>query len=113
LEEPSFLIEVGGRLSVFTAGEYIGEYTLPDIFPIWIWIFDGESYYYYMASSGSITIDSFGEIGEAIEGTFDATFILSGDLVVPVGIGDDNQTVSGSFRVKRISEEELPVPEIN
>ena len=112
-EDPSFLIQVGGRLYVFTAGEYTGEYALPELGTVWIWIMDGEAFYYYMASEGSITIDSFGEIGEAIEGSFNATFTLSGDFVVPAGIGDDNQTVTGTFRVKRVSEEDLPEPEIN
>jgi len=105
-ENPDFFIEVGGTLYVMTAGNYTGEYQLPDYGYAFIDISEGEGVYYYFLSSGTVTINSFGAIGEAVEGTFNATFVL------PTAIGDTPQEVSGSFRVKRIAPEDLP-PMIN
>ena len=54
--------------------------------------------YIYMAYSGNVTISSFEEEGGAIEGTFQATFILIGDFAMPAAIGGTPQSVTGSFR---------------
>ena len=112
--ELEFIVEVEGFLYVETSGIYTGTYSLEDIYnTVWVWIYSEETWYPYMASSGTVTIDVFNEIGGSVEGSFDATFILSGDLIVPLDLGDEPQEITGTFRVKRVSEEDLPEMIIN
>jgi len=108
-EELEFIVEVEGYLYVETPGTYTGTYSLEDIFnSVWVWIYSDDIWYPYMTSSGTVTIDAFNEIGGSVEGSFNATFILSGDSILPLDIGDEPQTITGTFRVKRVSEEDLP-----
>ena len=53
-------------------------------------------------SSGTLTISVFGEEGEAVEGTFDITLGLG-----PAALGDPSLTITGEFRLKRVSSEEI------
>jgi hypothetical protein len=109
LEDPvSFYIEVEADLFPPILGTYTGNFDLYLSEDGWIRIFiiqDGTPYYYY-SISGTVNISSFGDVGEAIEGTFDVTLNEGGDLIFT--IGDPSLYVEGSFRVKRIAEEDLP-----
>jgi hypothetical protein len=108
--EQSFAVEVYGNIVIETPGVYVGEYDETDGFAV-IWIWDGSSEYVYYPDEVTLTITSFGEIGGVIEGTFSGTFddIMGGPVgLEPAALGDDNQSVSGSFRVKRVAEEDFP-----
>jgi hypothetical protein len=45
-------------------------------------------------------------VGEAVEGTFDIIFETD---MEPAGIGDSPLSVTGEFRLKRISQEDIPL----
>jgi hypothetical protein len=113
-EDLDFIINVQGYLYTDTPGNYTGEYDLEDVLSsVWIWIYSDSIWYPYTASSGTVTIDVFNEIGGSVEGSFNASFIISGDTIIRMDLGDSPQTITGSFRVKRIGEEDLPVREFN
>jgi hypothetical protein len=65
-----------------------------------------DSGFMYSLLTGSVTVTSFGEVGGAIEGTFEATankIVLSGIKLQPPE--PDVTITEGSFRVKRIADE--------
>jgi hypothetical protein len=73
---------------------------------------DSGSGYYYTLDSGSLTVTSFGEVGEAISGTFSATLsyplIQQGVKVAAPTI----QITEGEFKVKRVDDGySLPFPD--
>jgi len=113
-EELNSWVEVAGYLHVETAGTYTGVYTLGLMNNVRISIYNEPDFYIYYAQSGTVTIDVFNDIGGSVEGSFDASFVIGGDLVFsPLELGDSPQPVTGTFRVKRVSEEDLPEPLIN
>jgi hypothetical protein len=113
LQNPvSFYIEVSASLYSPTAGVYTGDYLLNDNGNVRVFIIQEDTPYSYFSQSGTVNISAFGDVGSAIEGTFDATFIQGGDFAA-FGIGDPTLSISGSFRVKRIAEEDLPPPILN
>ena len=92
-------------------GVYLDDYdasrnSIQSFGEITIIAYDGKNLYEYSSSSGTISITSFGNVGEAIEGTFDLTF--EGGLK-PFAFGDSPEDVQGSFRVKRIAAEDVPI----
>jgi len=80
--------------------------TASEDFEVDIWIVEGGIYYYYFATAGILQVTTYGEVGGAVEGTFNLT--LTGGIV-PAALGDSPLTTTGSFRVKRI-EYSLPMP---
>lgn len=113
-EDLDFFVRVQGYLYAETPGSYSGDYSLTDVFnSVWVWIYSDSTWYPYSASSGTVTVDVFNDIGGSVEGSFDATFSLSGDTIIRMELGDESQTITGTFRLERISEEDLPEPEIN
>ena len=68
-----------------------------------LFISENSVLYLYESSSGTISISVFGEEGEAVEGTFDITLGIA-----PLDLGDSSLTITGEFRLKRVSSEEIP-----
>jgi hypothetical protein len=109
-----------GSLLPYIKGEYIGDYifianngaggnVLNSIavgygyLSINIW--DGLDGYQYRATEGTVTITSFGDVGGAVEGTFDVTFTL----MVPLALGDPTLAITGDFRLLRVSADDFPI----
>ena len=102
------MIYVIAYLHPFEQGVYIDDYdaSANSIQEITISVGEDSNLYEYTSSSGTITVTSFGDVGEAIEGTFDLTFV--GGLM-PTAFGGSPEDVIGSFRVKRIAAEDVPI----
>jgi len=66
---------------------------------------DFPDFYQYRATGGTLTITSFGDVGGAVEGTFDVTFTH----MVPVALGDPTLTITGDFRLLRVSADDFPI----
>jgi hypothetical protein len=64
-----------------------------------IWMYTEGMYYHYYASSGTLEITTYEEVGGAVAGSFDLT--LEGGIETFV-LGDSPLTTTGSFRVKNI-----------
>jgi hypothetical protein len=109
------LVSFLGSLLPYIKGEYIGDYTLAVIngfnsiyvgdgyLSINIW--DGLDGYQYRATGGTVTFTSFGDVGGAVEGTFDVTFTI----MLPAALGDSPLTVTGGFRLLRVSVDDFPI----
>ena len=87
-------------VEVYFDGSTIGTFTIAEEdFDFYIWIAVGGNYYYYYTSAGTLQVTAYGEVGGAVEGTFNLT--LEGGIE-PAALGDSPLTITGSFRVKRI-----------
>lgn len=110
------LVDFWGSLVPYIQGEYLGDYTLAvinglnSIFVgygnLSIEIFDIPDFYQYRATGGTVTITSFGDVGGAVEGTFDVTFGID---LGPVALGDPTLTITGDFRLLRVSIDDFPI----
>ena len=111
-EEPTDnVIYVIAYLHPFEEGVYIDDYdasrnSIQSFGEITIFVGEDSNLYEYSSSSGTISVTSFGDVGETIEGTFD--LIFEGGLM-PTAFGDSPEDVQGSFRVKRIAAEDVPI----
>jgi hypothetical protein len=104
-------IDVKGRLLPHTPEVYEDEYDAArnsdqSFGRLSIYIREDKAEYLYGSTSGTITVTSFGPVGEAVEGTFDIIFETD---MEPAGIGDSPLSVTGEFRLKRISQEDIPL----
>ena len=114
------LVDFYGSLLPYVQGEYLGDYTLTgnngvgvnvlnSIYVgyghLYINIWDDPDSYQYSTTGGTVTITSFGDVGGAVEGTFDVTF---GIYLGPVALGDPTLTITGDFRLLRVSEDDFP-----
>ena len=112
IEEPTDnVIYVIAYLHPFEEGVYVDDYdasanSIQSFGEITISVGENSNLYEYSSNSGTITVTSFGDVGEPIEGTFDLTFV--GGLI-PTAFGDSPEDVQGSFRVKRIAAEDVPI----
>lgn len=109
-EDLDDVVDVRARLYPHTQGVYEDDYdtatnTITSYGELRIYISENSEVYLYSSTSGTITISVFGEEGEAVEGTFNVTF--AGGLP-PAELGDSPITVTGEFRLKRVSSEEFP-----
>ena len=109
-EDLDNVIDVRGRLYPHTQGVYEDDYdaagnTINSYGELGIHISENSVVYLYSSTSGIITITSFGAEGEAVEGTFDITFEGG---IAPASIGDSPLAVTGEFRLKRVSWEDIP-----
>ena len=109
------LINFLGTLRPYVQGEHLGDYTLEEINGLnsvfvgygylSLEIFDIPDMYLYRATAGTVTITSFGDVGGAVEGTFDVTLTY----MVPLDLGDPTLPVTGDFRLLRVSEDDFPI----
>ena len=114
-EDLDNVIDMKGRLFPHTPGVYEDDYdvaqnTINSYGEVMINVIENSQDYPYRATSGIITITSFGAVGEPVEGTFDLTFTLwlpAGDSFAPL-FGADSYDITGSFRVKRVAVEDIP-----
>jgi hypothetical protein len=112
-ETSGILVDFLGSLFPYIKGEYLGDYTLVVINGLnsilvgdgylSIEILDIPDFYIYSATGGTVTITSFGDVGGAVEGTFDVTFTL------PAALGDPTLAITGDFRLLRVSEDDFPI----
>ena len=115
-ETSDIRVDFWGPLFPYIKGEYQGDYTLAVVngfnsiyvgygyLTIDIW--DDLDWYRYNSTGGTVTITSFGDVGGAVEGTFDVTFM--GGIVEPAALGDSPLDVTGDFRLLRVSEDDFP-----
>jgi hypothetical protein len=99
----------------YVQGEYLGDYTLEEINglnSIYIGygnlsleIFDTPDLYIYRATAGTLTITSFGDVGGAVEGTFDVTITY----MPPLALGDPTMAITGDFRLLRVLANDFPI----
>ena len=98
----------------YTQGVYTGTYTLgidgvPDSYIgdgyLYIDVVEeGEPYFYY-STSGTVTITSFGEVGEAVEGNFNVHISIPLDFIIGSFAGpllEIEYNIEGTFRLKRV-----------
>jgi len=109
-EDLDNVIDVRARLFPHTPGTYEDDYdaatnSINSFCELDIYISQNSEVYLYDSTSGTTTITVFGAEGEAVEGTFNITF--QGGLA-PAAIGDSPITVTGEFRLKRVSWEDIP-----
>jgi len=109
------LVDFLGSLFPYIQGEYLGDYTLAGVNGLnstyvgygylSIEILDIPDFYIYRATGGTLTITSFGDVGGAVEGTFDVTFTY----MVPTALGDPTLAITGDFRLLRVSVDDFPI----
>lgn len=102
--ETLFGIEPAGDyvyVEVYVDGTTIGQYFYPGDLNVIIKVTVEGVYSEYHANSGSLEFITYGEIGSAVEGSFNVGLDLvpTGGGVVPLGTA---HTVEGTFRVERI-----------
>ena len=107
-EDLDNVVDVRARLIPHTQGVYEDVYdmatnTINSYGELSLFISENSVLYLYESSSGTISISVFGEEGEAVEGTFDITLGIA-----PLDLGDSSLTITGEFRLKRVSSEEIP-----
>ena len=110
-EDLDNIVDVRARLYPHTQGVYedvydMVTYSVYSHGALVLQIIENSELYRYESaagSSGTITISVFGEEGEAVEGTFDITLGLG-----PTALGDPSLAITGEFRLKRVSSEEIP-----
>ena len=111
-EEPTDnVIYVIAYLHPFEEGVYVDDYdasrnSIQSFGDITISVGENSNLYEYSSSSGTISVTSFGDVGETIEGTFD--LIFEGGVMASA-FGGSPEDVQGSFRVKRIAAEDVPI----
>ena len=106
-----------GSLLPYIKGENLGDYTLEEINGlnsiyagygyVSLEIYDIPDMYQYRATGGTLTITSFGDVGGAVEGTFNVTLTYMD--MEPLDLGDPTLTITGDFRLLRVSVEDFPI----
>jgi hypothetical protein len=109
-EDLDNVVDVRARLFPHTHGIYEDDYdaatnTIHSYGELDLYVSVNSEVYLYNSTSGTITISVFGEEGDVVEGTFNVT--LEGGLP-PAELGDPSIVVTGEFRLKRISIEDIP-----
>jgi hypothetical protein len=113
-ERADIALQLHGYLSPSTPGVYIGTYddTGSDAgFFISLFYEITEPYpnnYFYLKTGGTITINTFGDVGGDVEGNFDIT--IESTVPVPAPSFGLYLTVVGEFRLLRLSDEYFPAP---
>jgi hypothetical protein len=104
--ESSFYADPDGDfvyVQVHVTGTTVGTYSYSgEEVDIFIQIYTGGLYFEYTANSGSLEITTFGDVGSAVEGSFNLglDLIPLSEGVVPLGTA---YSVEGTFRVERIN----------
>ena len=91
-------VYIEGYINAISEGTYA---YLNEDFNLYIDIIDGGVTYLYGVDSGTLTISTFGEVGEAVEGSFEV-HVLRFIIANFTPLLENEYDITGSFRLKRV-----------